>query len=66
MPLKTVIPGQLLHYQVQLSMSRTVLAAFGTPHVHAEPEETLPKGFHLSDAGLFLVTVNISALADQH
>lgn len=47
-------------------MSSTVLAASGTQHLHADPEETLPKGFHLSDAGLFLIAANISAPADQH
>lgn len=63
---KPVLPGQLLDYQVQLSISSTVLAASKTQHLHADPEETVPKEFHLNDAGLFLITANISAPADQH
>ena len=31
----------------------------------ADPEETLPRRHHLSDAGLFLTTAGSSALADQ-
>jgi hypothetical protein len=33
--------------------------------LHADSEETLPRGFHPSDAALLLITADSSALAEQ-
>ena len=42
------------------------LATSGTQFAIADSEETLPRRFHLSDAGPFLFTTTFSALAEQH
>jgi hypothetical protein len=56
----------LTYYQVQLPAWGSNLAAFGAQLLYADDQESLPKLFHLSDYGLFLITTNFLVPANQH
>ena len=65
MLLKPALPRGPIYCQVQLPAQSTTLAMSGTQLLYADSQETLSRRFHLND-GLFLVTMNVSTLADQH
>ena len=61
MPSKPVQPGWLLHStSMRYNLGYLWNTAFLCSH------KTLPRRFHLNDAGLFLITTNFLAPANQH
>ena len=64
MPSKPVL---LLHYQVWLPAHGTTWETSGTYLVRTGAEQTLPRAFQLTDAGLFSITANfLVTLANHH
>lgn len=63
--LKQALPREPIYYQVQLLAQSTTSVMSGTQLLYADSQETLSRRFHLNDS-LFLVTKNVSTLADQH
>lgn len=64
MPSKPVPPGWPLHITKSRCSRSTTLAISGTQPLCFQ--KTLPRRCHLNDAGLFLITANFLAPANQH
>jgi hypothetical protein len=65
MTLKPVTPGWLLHIsKPSCSMRYNLSCLWNTASLCSQ--KILPRRFHLSDAGLFLITANFLAPANQH